>query len=210
MVDPGGATFSPTRMEPNVDVVVIAWPADPLVAEAHRRVVAAAVAAGHRVTDLDLLAEGFEARMPPEERGAYHDESGDWGPLLTRHVEAVRAAAALVFVYPTMATSLPPVVRGWLERVMLPGVAFVFDERSHRVRPGLTHVRRIVGVATYDESWPVVKLRNDNGRRVILRALRLNTGLRARGRWVACYGATRADERSQAEFLRRAEQAVAW
>ncbi len=192
-----------------MNVVVIAWPSDPLVADAHRRVVSAATAAGQVVTDIDLLASGFEARMPAEERGRYHDESTDWGELLTSHVEAVKAANKLVFVYPTVATALPPAMRGWLERVMLPGVAFVFDERTHRVKPGLTNVRRIIGVAVYDEAWPVVKLRNDNGRRVLLRALRMNTGLRARGRWVGCYRVGAATASTRERFLRRAERAAA-
>lgn len=190
-----------------MEVVVIAWPSGPLLTEAFTRMVAAAREAGHHVTAFDLEDQGFEATMPRAERGAYHDESGDWGEL-TPWVAAVHRAEVLAFVYPTVATSLPPVLKGWLERVMLPGVAFVFDERTHRVKPGLTHVKRIVGVATYEESWTEMKLRTDNGRRIVQRALRLNTGLRARSRWVAAYRVGTIDAAGRAAFLHRAEQAV--
>ena len=43
----------------------------------------------------------------------------------------------LVFVYPTWWSGLPAILKGWLERVMVPGVGFVFDEQTGKVRPGL-------------------------------------------------------------------------
>ena len=48
-------------------------------------------------------------------------------------------------------------LRGWLERVLVPGVAFTFDEQG-KVRPALSNVRRIVGVSTYGAPWTYVKL----------------------------------------------------
>ena len=67
---------------------------------------------------------------------------------------------------------------------MVPGVGFTFDEAG-RVRPGLGHVRRIVGVSTYGSPRPAVALVNDNGRRTLTRALRMSCGLRVRTTWLA-------------------------
>ena len=53
-----------------------------------------------------------------------------------------------MFVYPTWWSGLPAILKGWLERVMVPGVGFTFDSRTGKVKPGLTHVRRIVGIST--------------------------------------------------------------
>ena len=61
--------------------------------------------------------------------------------------------------------------------MFVPGVAFDFDDNG-KVRPGLTHIRRIVGISTYGSPWTYVKLVNDNGRRMLTRALRLNCGRR--------------------------------
>ncbi len=144
-------------------------------------------ASGHNVIVHDLYAEGFRAAMSAEERQAYHGDVPVVDPLVIEHITDLRDAHTLVFVYPTWWSSLPAVLKGWLERVMVPGVGFVFDER-HKVRPGLTNVKRLVGVATYGSSWRSVKLINDNGRRTILRALRLSTSVRTRSTWLPLYG----------------------
>jgi putative NADPH-quinone reductase len=190
-----------------LNLVVVGWPHGELEALAYHRVVSAARAVGHSVTAIDLTEASFTGAMPRRERADYHGESVVPAPELVDSVAAVRAAEALVFVYPTMATGVPPVLRGWLERVMLPGVAFVFNEAG-RVRPGLKHVRRIVGIATYPHSWTVTKLEHDNGYRLLARALRLNTGLRTRVRWAGCYDRDHADSITRARFLARAEAIV--
>jgi NAD(P)H dehydrogenase (quinone) len=157
---------------------------------------------GHDVTVLDLHADGFGAAMSADERHAYHGEQPILDPIVARHAEVVTAADALVFVYPTWWSTMPAILKGWLERVMVPGVGFVFDARQH-VRPGLTRIRHLVGISTYGASWPLVKLVNDNGRRTLLRALRLNTGWRTRRTWLGLY---RIDSRAPEErvaFLER-------
>ncbi len=40
-----------------------------------------------------------------------------------------------MFVYPTWWSGLPAILKGWFERVMVPGVGFVFDERTGKVAP---------------------------------------------------------------------------
>jgi hypothetical protein len=91
---------------------------------------------------------------------------------------------------------------------MVPGVSFEFDDRR-RVRRGLTNVTRIVGISTYAASRPTVRVINDNGRRTIVRALRLCTGLRTRSKWIALYGLPRRSDSDRAAFLRRVERAMA-
>ncbi len=157
-------------------------------------------ASGHDVVVHDLYAEGFRAAMSAEEREAYHGDVPVIDPLVIEHITDLRDAHTLVFVYPTWWSSLPAMLKGWLERVMVPGVGFVFDER-HKVRPGLTNVKRLVGIATYGSSWRSVKLINDNGRRTILRALRLSTSVRTRSTWLPLYGMDSLDPSDRERFL---------
>src|SRR5215204_2917892 len=128
--------------------------------------------AGHHVVTLDLYALGFAPAMSPAERAAYHTPTPLIDPLTTEHAELVRRSQALVFVYPTWWGGPPALLRGWLERVLVPGVAFRFDEHG-KVRPAMTHIRRLVGISTYGSSWRYVHLMTDGGRRMVRRALRL-------------------------------------
>ncbi len=192
-------------------VVVFAHPApDGFGRAIFDTVTRSATAAGHEVRGLDLYELGFRAAMTADERRAYHERQPSIDDALQPHVDAVRWAQVLVFVYPTWWSSMPAIMKGWLERVLVPGVGFVFDERR-RVRPGLRHIERIVGISTYGGSWPTTRLVNDNGRRIVMRALRISTGVRTHGTWLALYGMDDASDAKRSAFLRRCERAVsAW
>jgi putative NADPH-quinone reductase len=190
-------------------LIVVAHPLpDSFTHAAAARAEAALRAAGHHVDVIDLYATGYRAAMSADERHAYHGDQPVLDPQVAEHIALLQAATALVFVYPTWWSSLPAILKGWLERTMVPGVGFRFDD-SGKVRPALTHVRHIVGISTYGSRRLEVALVNDNGRRTISRALRLSTGVRTRCTWLACYGvdASTADERSA--FLDRIERTLA-
>ncbi len=163
--------------------------------------------AGHEVTVLDLYALGFRPAMSREEHRAYHSEQPLLDPMTIEHAELVRTHEMLVFIYPTWWSSLPAVLKGWLDRVMVQDVAFRFDGR--RVRPALTHVRRIVGITTYGSPWTVIKLLNDGGRRTLIRALRMSCGTRGATTWLGCYSLDTAGEAERAAFLDRVEHTMA-
>lgn len=167
------------------------------------------VAAGHEVTTLDLYAVGFRAAMSVDERLAYESDTPVLDPQVEEHVDLLRSAETLVFVYPSWWSGLPAILKGWLERTLVPGVAFTFDERTGRVRPGLRHVRNIVGVSTWGSTRPVALLINDNGRRVLSRALRMACGWRARPRWLALYRMDTASADDRASFVRHVEDRLA-
>ncbi len=191
-------------------LVVIAHPCDESFTHAAAgRAIDGLTAAGHDVDTIDLYAEGFRTAMSYDERIAY--DSGDpiLDPQVEAHVALLQAAQILVFVYPTWWSGLPAILKGWLERVMVPGVGFRFDESSGKVRPGLGHVRRIVGISTYGSPRLVVRIANDNGRRILTRALRMSCGFRARPAWLALYGMDTATPADRTAFLARIEQRMA-
>lgn len=163
------------------------------------------LSAGHEVTVLDLYAEGFRAAMSPAERLAYHSERPILDPMVERHADIVKGAEALIFIYPTWWSTMPAILKGWLERVMVPGVGFVFDEHHH-VRRGLTHVRRVIGISTYGARWIYVKAVHDNGRRVLLRALRMNTAVFTRRSWLGLYEMNTRTAEQRVAFLKQVER----
>jgi putative NADPH-quinone reductase len=191
-------------------LVVVAHPCDDSFTHAvAERAVAGLRARGHAVEVVDLYALGFRVAMSPEERHAYHGETPLIDEHTREHARLVGWADCLVFVYPTWWSGQPAMLKGWLERVMVPGVAFVFDERSGKVRPGLRHVRRLVGISSYGSRRSLVKLINDNGRRTITRTLRMSCGLRTRSTWLGLYGIDTASESRRRQFLDRVETTMA-
>ena len=151
-----------------------------------RRVVVEAIDelhTGHHEVDL-LAVHDFNAVMSAAERTAYHTEQ----PVISEDVrdsaERLQAAEALLFCYPTVAFNVPATLKGWLERVMVPGVAFVFDDQ-HRVRPGMQNIRRIGAVTTSSHSRLARFRARDAGKRTTARTLRLSAHKRCRTTFVS-------------------------
>jgi putative NADPH-quinone reductase len=163
--------------------------------------------AGHDLTVFDLAAESFRCAMTRGEWEAYMAGTREIPGDLAHHVDAVREAEMLVFVYPTWWSGLPAQLKGWLERVMLPGVAFNMD--NDRIRPALGYIRRIVVISTYGSPWIYVKAVNDNGRRTLTRALRATTGWRARCRHLGLYSMDTSTDDQRRRFIARVERALA-
>lgn len=70
----------------------------------------------------DLCAEGFDPVLPAAEiaRGAVLP------PLVDQHCREIREADGLVLVHPNWWGMPPAVMKGWIDRVLRPGVAYEF------------------------------------------------------------------------------------
>ena len=178
--------------------LVVAAPGDGCGAELIEAA-AGALEPKRTVRVLDLPALGFADRMSPEEPRAYHTDEPIVDPMVGEHAGLVADASALVFVFPTRWWQPPPVLKAWLERVMVPGVSFVFDDQ-HRVRPNLRRLEAIAGVSTYDMSAGDVRRVGDGGRRMLLRALRANVPKRVKTAWVPLYDAAEASSARRGRF----------
>lgn len=163
---------------------------------------------GHHVTHLDLYPLDFVTAMTKAEHDAYKAQEPAPDAMAREHGDVVRNAQLLVFVYPTWWSGPPAVLKGWLERVLVPGVGFTFDAAG-KVSPGLTNVRRIVGISTYGSPWTYIKLVNDNGRRMLMRALRMVCGRHTGTTWLGLYSVDTTGTNERAAFLDRVEHAMA-
>jgi len=154
-------------------LVVDAYPEDHAAGTVVELAIAALESAGNQVDYLSLTGDEFATTMTADERAAYETEQ----PLLRAETRAsaarVQQSDALLFCYPTTLFGVPPRLKSWLERVMVMGVSFVFDEKQ-RVRPGLTNVRRLGVITTTPHSRRATMRARDLGYRIFMRTLRLN------------------------------------
>ena len=86
-------------------------------------------AAGHDVTHLDLHADGFDPRLTAEEAYSIGDSveqtlARSTDPLVSRYRAHVAAADGLLVVHPNWWGKPPAILSGWLDRVLVPGVAY--------------------------------------------------------------------------------------
>jgi len=167
----------------------------------HARVLESLRAGGHEVDDCDLYAEGFDPVLREEHLAVYHDVPANRQPV-QGYVDRVLKAQALVLVFPVWNFGLPAMLKGFFDRVLLPGVSFDMSDPRH-IRPGLTHLRHVVGVATYGAPrWRVWWL-GDGPRAIVKRVMRRLTDGRARVEYLPCYHMNVAQRESCAAFMQR-------
>ena len=161
-------------------------------------------AAGHQVDVVDLAARGFDPVMSRTEWQSYVSMTGTVPSDLADDVELVKAAGIIVFVYPTWWSAAPAQLKGWIERVFGPGVAFSLVD--NKVTPALVNLRRIVTVTTFGSPRAYTMAMNDNGSRMLRRSLRLVAVNRVRTTRLALFRMDRTTDRSRQTFLERVEK----
>lgn len=157
-------------------------------------------AAGHEVDLCDLYAERFDPVLSAGERGRYHDPSRNRVGV-EPYVARLLAAEALVLVFPVWCFGFPAILKGFFDRVFLPGVSMALGEGGPR--PLLTHLRAVVSIATYGRKRHMAWWVGDPPRRVVTRYLRWFAAPRATVRHLALYDMNNATEDDRLRFAGR-------
>jgi len=119
----------------------------------------------------DLYAEAFDPVLPLAGLQSYTDASENCA-LVMGYVDDVRWCDTLIFVYPTWWYGQPAILKGWLDRVLLPEVAFLMPDEIHRsIRPGLGHIRRLGVFTTCGASRWLTLIVGAPGRRTLMRGV---------------------------------------
>ncbi len=181
-------------------LVVFAHPVpESFSAALHGVVVETLAERGWDVDDCDLNAEGFQPVLTAEERRNYHDLQCN-ADAVSEHVARLRAAQALILVFPVWNFGYPAILKGYFDRVFLPGVSFRLERG--RVVPNLTQIRRLAAVTTYGGSRARAVFCGDPPRHVVKRAL-WHVTRPEKLRYLALYDMNRATDARRAAFLAR-------
>ena len=108
---------------------------------------------GHQVDAVDLYAENFNPVMSREGRLGYHDVPENVTPELKPYVDRLMAAEGLVIVHPVWNYGFPAILKGYFDRVFMPGVSFVLEggdgPDKGKLVPNLKHIKKVVFVTSY-------------------------------------------------------------
>jgi len=79
---------------------------------------------GHEVSFHDLYDEGFDPLLPAEEI----PKDGPLPPEIERHCREISETDGIIVIHPNWWGQPPAILKGWVDRVMRPGVAYEFLE----------------------------------------------------------------------------------
>jgi NAD(P)H dehydrogenase (quinone) len=165
----------------------------------HSRALSAFRARGHEVDDCDLYAERFDPLLTREDFLAYNDTHANRYRVVS-YVDRLLAANALLLIYPVWNEGFPAVLKGFLDRVFLPGVSFSKDPDG-AVKPALANISKLGAVCTYGASHLVTMMMGDPPRRVVKRLLRAMAVQHVRCDYLALYGMDRTTSEKRGAFL---------
>jgi NAD(P)H dehydrogenase (quinone) len=163
----------------------------------------------------------FPPAMTTEERRGYMDpvliEERQSGNLklseeLVEAVNDIKWCDSVVFVFPTWWFSLPAILKGYLDRVLLPGVAFRLPDPSLKgaggtgLISGLTNIKKLGAVTTYGTPWYVVLYCGDSSRSILSNGVRPICAPDCPMVWNALYNMNDSTQSQRDKFLETVEK----
>jgi putative NADPH-quinone reductase len=157
--------------------------------------------AGHVVDDCNLYAENFNPVLSREERLGYHAVPDNIAPVKD-YVDRLRAADALVIVTPVWNFGWPAILKGYFDRVWLPGVTFDMGEGDRgRLTRKLTNIQKLAVVTTYGGNRLRAFLVGDPPRKIATRVLRATLNPTRSVTYLAHYDMNNCTPQTRAAFL---------
>ena len=170
----------------------------------HQAVIATLRSRGHEVDDCDLYAESFDPVLSERERVDYHDTSVNRA-FVASFADRLLAADALVLVYPVWNEGFPAILKGFFDRVFIPGVAFAIGPEAGII-PNLRKLTKIAAVCSYGASRAANFLLGDPPKRVVKRLVRSMPGHSVRCDYVAFYGMDHATLEQREAFVEKVKR----
>ena len=175
----------------------------------HGRVIEGLRKSGHRIDDCDHYPESFDPVMSPRERVTYQDTAVNRATV-SSHVDRVMAAEALVLIYPVWNEGFPAILKGFFDRVFIPGVSLSMSSDGAGV-PSLGGLKKLAAVCTYGADRFTSFVLGDPPRRVVKRLLRATAGHRVTCEYIAHYDMNHTTPERREAFLKKVQNAFeAW
>jgi NAD(P)H dehydrogenase (quinone) len=79
---------------------------------------------GHEILFHDLCKERFNPVLPADEI----PKDGSIDPVIMKHCDELRSSGGIIIIHPNWWGQPPAILKGWIDRVVRPGVAYEFGE----------------------------------------------------------------------------------
>ena len=95
-------------------------------------------------------------------------------------------------------------LKGWVDRVWGPGVAFTYDPKDNHLRPALRNIKLFGVVTSYGSPWWIVHVFAGNaGHKVLMRGMKPLCAKDARSFYLAQYGMDGSTAEQRQAFLQK-------
>ncbi len=166
-------------------------------------------AKGDEVDALNLYDEGFERRDEPRGAARLSRRAGQpHAAELKPYVDRLRACDKIVFVHPVWNYGYPAILKGFFDRIFLPGVsASCSRAATGRTRasscPAMKNITKVAYITTYGGDRFRTWLMGDPPRRLAMRWAWVTFGTRMPPKYLALYDMNNQTEAGLKRFIGR-------
>lgn len=195
-------------------MVLYAHPVETSLSHTLRDTVVEALTAGGHETDIvDLYAEGFNPVLTREDRLRYHDVPENITPDLKPYVDRLHAAEAIVVVFPVWNYGFPAILKGYFDKVFMPGVSFILEggdsSDKGRLIPNLRNIKKAAFVTSYGGDRFRTMVMGDPPRRMVRRWAWVTLGGWLPPKYLALYDMNNATPTRVGGFIEKVRRTFA-
>lgn len=168
---------------------------------------------GDSVDEMNLYDEDFPAVLSRAERLDYHDVPGNLTELTKPYVDRLRAADKIVFVHPVWNYGYPAILKGFFDRIFLPGVSFVLTggdaADKGKLIPGMKNIKKVAYVTTYGGDRFRTMIMGDPPRTLAMRWAWATFGTMLPPKYLALYDMNNQTEAGLKAFIDKVKREMA-
>jgi NAD(P)H dehydrogenase (quinone) len=142
-------------------------------------------ARGHEVEVLDLYAERFDPILSKAEWESYE---ASVRPEIQPYADQIRLADGLIWIFPTWNYGMPAVLKGYVDRIWKPNIAFHLDQARNVHFDSFDNLKFFIVATTYGAGWLVNTFVGNPCKKVIANCLWRHFSASNSFGWLALYG----------------------
>ena len=143
--------------------------------------------------------EKFDPVMGEAEWHGHEETSRPTPPDLEVYIDALQWADACVFCFPTWWCGMPAILKGYFDRVWLPGISF--ELVGGKVQSRLRHIRKLGAVMTYGATPFRAFVAGNPPKKIVKRVLRAQINPWSPVTYLAHYDMNNCTEETRARFM---------
>lgn len=161
--------------------------------------------AGNEADVLNLDQEGFNPVMTAADLKAFVMQK-PIDPQVLAYQTRLQQADHLVFIFPIWWELMPAMTKGFIDKVIFPGLAYSQEKNSMRMKPLLTNIKSVTVISTMNTpSWLYSILFGNAVRKALLVGTFWKTGYKNR-KWINLTQVKSASPAKRQSWLKKIEE----
>lgn len=173
-----------------------------------RSVITGLERAQHKVDLIHLDKECFNPVMTAADLKAFKDRRPT-DPKVMEYRHRIDGADHLIFIFPIWWELMPALTKGFIDKVIFPGVAYDYTRGGYGMTPLFKKIKTVTMITTMNTPGFLYRLVFGNAiRKAVITGTFWKTGYKNR-KWISLSGVKQASEKKRSKWLRNLENRYA-